>query len=91
MNYKNFKLLKQDWFTTEELYIVLKRNGFASNLKALMRWEQKGVIPKPTTVRCAEKNWRVYNKDGSDFKIIIDSLNRYVVKVKRIYFHEDQK
>lgn len=80
--YTSFDSLKRDWYTTKELFEMLEERGYAHSNQAIIRWENAGLIPKARRVEFMGKEWRVYDKDGVDFKEIIDALERQPKRIR---------
>lgn len=72
--YKRLQDLKKDWFTTNDLFIFLQKNGFSVDPHKLRRWEKLGVIPTPKRSTLKNREWRIYSKDGKDFEKILNAL-----------------
>ena len=85
--YHTVRELKAEWNTTQELCELLKKEGYPCNLDSLRRWEKAKIIPSPKRVILRKLEWRIYNKDGTDFKEILDCLgkqSRRVVKITKL-------
>jgi len=78
--YKTLKELKEDYYTLSDLYRFLLLEGYSGNKKTVQRWEKFKIISVAKRVPLKSYLYRVYSKDGSDFKTILKSLKKRTKK-----------
>lgn len=82
--YHTYRELQADYFTQSDLYKFLREKGFAASNFTYKKWEKSGIVPLAKRVSIGGIEFRVYNKDGSDFETIIKALEsrsiRFVMK-----------
>jgi DNA-binding transcriptional MerR regulator len=81
--FKDFDELTEKYYTMDDLKRFLDFNNYSVTTATIKRWETMKIIPETKRVIFQGTRWRVYTKDQSDFKLILNALEKKVKK--RIY------
>jgi hypothetical protein len=62
-------------YTKNELLEELRKNNLPCDYTTLLRYERRGIVPKPQRIEFPERKWRVYS--AAEIADIVNKVRQY--------------